>query len=279
MSRWGAPTQDQPQTADKTRLRVAFVVSEQFNIIDFAGPWEVFNDAKLPIEGKQRGDWPRLFENYTVFDSTSPVRTSGNHATLVPAFTFRNAPKPRRPGQQHSRVLRVAQKPKCQCSNGYVRVHRRGQARSRRSLRREIGDHSPCIAELLQRRVSEDNLAGPPAVRTIHRSDLYSRWTHVWDRFGASPGRATLRPACGRGDCSLDGIRWPGLETEGIGGRWSDNPPGGDKELAYSRAFPERRMPRGSTILSACSRRSRVRCELVSGRKFSHHASCRSTLS
>jgi transcriptional regulator GlxA family with amidase domain len=91
---WGAPTQDQSQTEDKTRLRVAFVVSEQFNIIDFAGPWEVFNDAKLPIEGKQRGDWPRLFENYTVSDSTSPVRTGGNHATLVPAFTFRNAPKP-----------------------------------------------------------------------------------------------------------------------------------------------------------------------------------------
>jgi transcriptional regulator GlxA family with amidase domain len=49
--------QNQTQTAtEKPKLKVAFVVSERFNIIDFAGSWEVFNDAKLPIEGKKRED-------------------------------------------------------------------------------------------------------------------------------------------------------------------------------------------------------------------------------
>ena len=38
----GAADQDQTQTPDQAKLKVAFVVSGQFNIIDFAGPWEVF---------------------------------------------------------------------------------------------------------------------------------------------------------------------------------------------------------------------------------------------
>ena len=81
-------------TAPRPRLKVAFVVSERFNIMDFAGPWEVFNVARLPIAGKERNDWPRLFEIYTVSDATAPIQTGGNQATLVPSYTFANAPKP-----------------------------------------------------------------------------------------------------------------------------------------------------------------------------------------
>jgi transcriptional regulator GlxA family with amidase domain len=90
-----ALAQNQAQTTtERSKLKVAFVVSEQFNIIDFAGPWEVFNDAKLPVEGKKRESWPSLFENYTVSDSTAPIKTGGNQATLIPSYTFGNAPNP-----------------------------------------------------------------------------------------------------------------------------------------------------------------------------------------
>ena len=155
----GAAAQDRTQTADKAKLKVAFVVSEQFNIIDFAGPWEVFNDAKLPVEGKQRGDWPSLFENYTVSDSTAPVRTGGNHATLVPSFTFRNAPKPDIivVGAQDSNTpefFEWLRNQNASGATGYVGVHRRGQVGSRRSPGREIRNHSPCISERLQRWIS-----------------------------------------------------------------------------------------------------------------------------
>jgi len=60
-------------------LHVAFVVSQNFNMIDFAGPWEVFQDAGLDL--------------YTVAATTDPLTSTGG-ATFVPRFTFATAPKP-----------------------------------------------------------------------------------------------------------------------------------------------------------------------------------------
>src|SRR5258708_31663018 len=57
-------------------------------MIDFAGPWEVFQDVMVP----GRMDHP--FRLYTVSESTSPIRTSGG-MKIVPDYTFENAPAPK----------------------------------------------------------------------------------------------------------------------------------------------------------------------------------------
>jgi transcriptional regulator GlxA family with amidase domain len=74
-------------TKNERRLKVAFVVSEGFNMIDFGGPWEVFNVARI------RPDAP-LFETYTVSAATSPVIIELTQTKLSPDYTFENAPKP-----------------------------------------------------------------------------------------------------------------------------------------------------------------------------------------
>jgi putative intracellular protease/amidase/YHS domain-containing protein len=69
-------------------IPVAFLISEGAQVIDFAGPWEVFQDVVIP----GRADHPFLL--YTVSESTSPIRTSGG-MKIVPEFTFENAPAPK----------------------------------------------------------------------------------------------------------------------------------------------------------------------------------------
>jgi transcriptional regulator GlxA family with amidase domain len=69
-------------------IPVAFLISEGAQIIDFTGPWEVFQDVIVP----GRTDHP--FRLYTVSESTSPVHTSGG-MKIVPDYTFENAPPPK----------------------------------------------------------------------------------------------------------------------------------------------------------------------------------------
>ncbi len=69
-------------------IPVAFLISEGAQIIDFTGPWEVFQDVIVP----GRTDHP--FRLYTVSESTSPIHTSGG-MKVVPDYTFENAPPPK----------------------------------------------------------------------------------------------------------------------------------------------------------------------------------------
>jgi len=89
----------QPQTSALQKpvkhMTVAFVVSERFNMIDFAGPWKVFGDAAIVPKGKPWQDGERLFTRYTVSDSMQPIKSGGNGGVvLIPAYTFADAPKP-----------------------------------------------------------------------------------------------------------------------------------------------------------------------------------------
>jgi len=68
------------------RMTVAFVVTSGANVMDFAGPWEVFQDAGGPDGGNG-------FALYTVSDSREPVTMTGG-LRLAPQYTFANAPKP-----------------------------------------------------------------------------------------------------------------------------------------------------------------------------------------
>jgi putative intracellular protease/amidase/YHS domain-containing protein len=69
-------------------IPVAFLISEGAQIIDFTGPWEVFQDVMVP----GRAEHP--FHLYTVSESTSPIHASGG-MKIVPDYTFENAPPPK----------------------------------------------------------------------------------------------------------------------------------------------------------------------------------------
>ena len=69
-------------------IPVAFLISEGAQVIDFAGPWEVFQDVMIP----GRAEHP--FRLYTVSESTAPIHTSGG-MKIVPDYNFENAPAPK----------------------------------------------------------------------------------------------------------------------------------------------------------------------------------------
>ncbi len=75
------------------KINVAFVLTENANVMDFAGPWEVFQDVHIEGRGLSMEDMMR-FALYTVSDKTEMIHaTSG--LKIIPDFTFENAPPPR----------------------------------------------------------------------------------------------------------------------------------------------------------------------------------------
>jgi transcriptional regulator GlxA family with amidase domain len=73
---------------DKGQIPVAFLISDGAVVIDFCGPWEVFQDVVIP--GRQ--EMP--FHLYTVAETKKPIRTSGG-MQIVPDYTIENAPPPK----------------------------------------------------------------------------------------------------------------------------------------------------------------------------------------
>ena len=71
-------------------ISVAFVISKGAVLIDFAGPWEVFENASIP----GRGMMDSAFELYTVAETLDPITASGG-IKIVPNYTFQNAPQPK----------------------------------------------------------------------------------------------------------------------------------------------------------------------------------------
>ena len=69
------------------RIRVAVVISQGVNVIDFSGPWGVFESVMLP------GRAGAPFELFTVSDDTEIVH-SGTGLQLKPNYSFENVPAP-----------------------------------------------------------------------------------------------------------------------------------------------------------------------------------------
>jgi transcriptional regulator GlxA family with amidase domain len=77
----------------KGEILVAFVLTEGATMIDFAGPWEVFQDVH--VQGRAASmDGMMPFRLYTVSDSRTPIHTSGG-MQVIPDYTFDDAPPPR----------------------------------------------------------------------------------------------------------------------------------------------------------------------------------------
>lgn len=71
-------------------IPAAFVISKGAVLIDFAGPWEVFENATIP--GRDMMD--SAFQVYTVAETLEPITASGG-MKIVPNYTFQNAPPPK----------------------------------------------------------------------------------------------------------------------------------------------------------------------------------------
>jgi putative intracellular protease/amidase len=82
------------QPPEGRKIRVAVVLSEGAVVIDFAGPWEVFENVHA---GTGDMDEQMPFELYTVGRDRKPVHTSGGMKpgmTVVPDYGFADAPAP-----------------------------------------------------------------------------------------------------------------------------------------------------------------------------------------
>ncbi len=64
------------------------MLGEGANVIDTAGPWEVFQDTVISV--RQHRD---AFELYTVAPTEDLLRMTGG-LTVKPAYSVRNAPQP-----------------------------------------------------------------------------------------------------------------------------------------------------------------------------------------
>jgi putative intracellular protease/amidase/YHS domain-containing protein len=73
---------------DKGQIPVAFLISDGAVVIDFCGPWEVFQDVMIPSNREMP------FRLYTVAETKKPIRTSGG-MQIVPDYTIQNAPPPK----------------------------------------------------------------------------------------------------------------------------------------------------------------------------------------
>jgi transcriptional regulator GlxA family with amidase domain len=74
--------------APRGSIPVAFLLSDGAVVIDFSGPWEVFQDVEVP----GRPEPP--FHLYTVAETKKPIHASGG-MKIVPDYDFRSAPAPK----------------------------------------------------------------------------------------------------------------------------------------------------------------------------------------
>lgn len=86
-----APAADLAAPA-KGKIQVAFVLAPHATVIDFTGPWEVFQDVHVEGRGSTH-DEMMPFSLYTVAASREAVTATGG-LKILPDFTFDDAPQP-----------------------------------------------------------------------------------------------------------------------------------------------------------------------------------------
>ena len=90
----------------KGKIPVAVAISEGVTVIDFAGPWEVFQDVHISSRGSDHED-QMPFQLFTVADKIETITGSGG-LKLVPDYTFENVPQAKVvvvPAQRGSQAL------------------------------------------------------------------------------------------------------------------------------------------------------------------------------
>jgi len=75
------------------KMNVAFAISNDATVIDFCGPWEVFQDVTVEARGPDPENDQSPFHLFTVAAEKAPVRVTGG-MQIVPDFTVDTAPAP-----------------------------------------------------------------------------------------------------------------------------------------------------------------------------------------
>lgn len=83
-----ADTAPPPRLPQHRTVRVAFLLNQNANVIDTAGPWEVFQDVAIPEGSEIRG-----FELYTVAPERGVLRMTGG-LQVQPDHSVDDAPLP-----------------------------------------------------------------------------------------------------------------------------------------------------------------------------------------
>jgi transcriptional regulator GlxA family with amidase domain len=74
-------------------INAAFAIADGATIIDFCGPWEVFQDVMIYGGGGSHGDHHMPFRLYTVAATLDPITATGG-MKIIPNYTFENCPDP-----------------------------------------------------------------------------------------------------------------------------------------------------------------------------------------
>ena len=161
------------------------MLSEGATVIDFTGPWEVFQDADVPVP----------FELYTVAPSRNPIRTSGNGShgiSITPDYTFADAPEPDLIviGAQSGGAGLSAWLQKLHGDNkiilsvctGAFKVAQAG------STHWPARDHSPRVCRQTRCRIPQGAGQTIRPLRSIRTHDLYRRGIDLRHRSGAAHG-------------------------------------------------------------------------------------------
>jgi transcriptional regulator GlxA family with amidase domain len=75
------------------KIPVAVLVSRNATVIDFAGPWEVFQDVHVESRGETM-DEKMPFQLFTVSEQGDPIQASGG-LRIIPDYTLADCPAPR----------------------------------------------------------------------------------------------------------------------------------------------------------------------------------------
>ena len=79
-------------------IPVAFAISRGATMIDFAGPWEVFQDVMIAAPNAKgsagHASHRSAFNLYTVSEKTEPIEASAG-MKIIPDYTFETAPPPK----------------------------------------------------------------------------------------------------------------------------------------------------------------------------------------
>lgn len=73
----------------KGPIPVAFLLSNGAVVIDFAGPWEVFEQVHVP------GRKTQPFQLYTVAETRAPIHVGSGGMTILPEYSLQDAPAPK----------------------------------------------------------------------------------------------------------------------------------------------------------------------------------------
>jgi len=95
---WRARAQVEPKAAPlqppaRGKINVAVLVSDQATVIDFAGPWEVFQDVQVESRGSSTSE-VTPFQLFTVAESREPITASAG-LRILPNYTLEDCPAPR----------------------------------------------------------------------------------------------------------------------------------------------------------------------------------------